>query len=97
MTHLLVTWLAPVHAAMHINWSDVPKCLIAQYFDDLLHQATCDISGDLLDIHPLLFHMRLNVNDLDEPTYCKSVTYEGTKLSKWHDAIDDELWALQEK
>jgi len=41
--------------------------------------------------------MRLNANNLDEPTYCKVSQCEGAKLSKWQDAIDDKLWALQEK
>jgi len=75
----------------------VPKCPIARHFDDLLHQATCDISGDLLDLHPLSFHVRLYANNLDEPMYCEVLQCEGAELSKWQDAIDDELRALQEK
>jgi len=97
MTYLLATWSAPVQAAMHIDWNEVPKCPIARHFDDLLHQATCDVSGDLLDLHPLSFHVRLNANDLDEPTYRQVLQCKSLELNKWQDAIDAELRALQEK
>jgi len=35
----------------------------------LLQQAPCEISGEMLDMHPLSFHVHLNANDLDEPTF----------------------------
>jgi len=80
MTYLLATWSVPVQAVMHINWQETPKCQIAQHFDDLLHQATCDISGEVLDIHPLSFHVRLNANNMDEPTYCKVLQSDAVEL-----------------
>jgi len=69
LTYLLTPWSTNVQAAMHVDWQATPKCHVARHFDDLLHQATCDLSNEILEIHPLSFHVRLNANDLDEPTY----------------------------
>jgi len=53
---------------MHVNWQVTPKCHIAQhFFDNLLHQATCNLSNETLEIYPLSFHVRLSANDLDGP------------------------------
>jgi len=97
MTYLLATWSAPVQAAMHINWQETPKCQTARHFDELLLQATCDISGEVLDVHLLSFHVRLNANDMDEPTYREVSQSDAMELRRWQDAIDEELRALQEK
>jgi len=68
MTYLLATWSAPVQVAMHLNWGRLQDVRLLDT-NNLLHQATCNISGEILEIHPLSFHVRLNANDLDEPTY----------------------------
>ena len=81
MMYLLATWSAPVQAAMHLNWGETPKCQVARHFDDLLHQATCNISGEILEVHPLSFHVRLNANDLDEPTYKEVSQCNAVELS----------------
>jgi len=97
LTYLLTPWSTNVQAAMHVDWQVTPKCHIARHFDDLQHQATCDLSNEILEIHPLSFHVRLNANDLDEPMYCKVSQSDKVELRCWQDGIDAELKALQEK
>jgi len=82
---------------MHLNWHDMPKCQIAQQFDDLLQQATCEVNQEIFEIHPMSFHVRLNANDLDEPTYKQVSQSDALELQRWQDAIDAKLAALQEK
>jgi len=82
---------------MHLNWHDTPKCQIAQQFDELLEQAMCEVNQEIFEIHPMSFHIRLNVNDLDKPTYREVSQSDALELRWWQDAIDAELDALQEK
>jgi len=82
---------------MHLNWHDMPKCQIAQQFDDLLQQATCEVNQEIFEVHPMCFHVRLNANDLNEPTYKEVLQSDALELCRWQDAIDAELAALQEK
>jgi len=96
MMYLLTTWSTPVQAATHLNWGETSKCQVAWHFNDLLYQDIWDISGENLDVHPLSFHVRLNANDLDEPTYKEVSQCNAIKLGWWQDAIVDELWALHE-
>jgi len=45
-------------------------------------------------MHPLSFHVRLNANDMDEPTYREVSQSDAVELRRWQ---DEELRALQEK
>jgi len=42
---------------MHLDWHDMPKCQIAQQFDDLLQQGTCEVNQEIFEIHPMSFHI----------------------------------------
>jgi len=82
---------------MHLDWHDTPKCQITRQFDDLLQQVTCEVNQGIFELHPMSFHVRLNANDLDEPTYKQVSQSDALELRRWQDAIDVELAALQEK
>jgi len=43
------------------------------------------------------FHVRMNANDLDKPTYREVSQSDALELCQWQDAINAELAALQEK
>jgi len=79
---------------MYLNWHNTPRYQIAWQFDNLLHQATCEVNQEIFEIHLMSFHVRLNVNNHDEPTYKEVLPLE---LCQWQDAIDAECAALQNK
>jgi len=76
---------------MHLNWHDAPNCQIDWQFDDLLQQATCEVNQEIVDIHPMSFHVRLNANNLDKLTYKEVLQSDALELCQWQDAINAEL------
>jgi len=56
--------------------------------------STCELSGEVLEMHPLSFHVRLNANDMDEePTFRDIQRSDDSEQRHWMDAIDAELQA----
>jgi len=82
---------------MMLDWEAPIQCDTARHFDNLLQQATCELSGEVLKMHPLSFHVRLNVNDMDEPTFRDIQHSDDSEQRHWMDAIDAELQALYDK
>jgi len=82
---------------MSINWESKGKCCISHYFDDLIQWETCWLTKELLDVHPLSFHMRLSTGDSDDPTFNEIMQCNSTELQYSYDTIDDELKALYDK
>ncbi len=83
---------------MMLDWEAPVQCDTARHFDDLLQQATCELSGEVLEMHPLSFHVRLNANDMDEePTFRDIQRSDDSEQRHWMDAIDAELQALYDK
>jgi len=54
---LLADYSPPIKAAMLLDWEATSECQMAKQFGNLLQQATYEISGELLDLHPLSFHV----------------------------------------
>jgi len=51
---------------MQIDWTKTSSCMLTQHFDDLLEQSTCNLSLELFKLHPLHFHVRLQLSNLDD-------------------------------
>jgi len=81
-----------------LDWEAPVQCNTAWHFDDLLQQATCELSGEVLEMHPLSFHVRLNANDMDEPTFRDIQRSDDSKQRHWMEALyDKDCYALVDK
>jgi len=95
-----VTYLAlspTVQALMNLDWNQESKCHLTRYFDDLCAQATCEFNNEVLEMHPLALHVRLQQTGTDDPTYREIMKGDPKELPLWYDTMDAELEALHEK
>jgi len=84
--------------AMLIDWmKEDSSCMLSWHFDDLREQATCDLTLELFELHPLHFHVKIQASDLNDPTFREVMNGDPSELKFWYDAINAELIALHEK
>jgi len=55
------------------------------------------VSSEILKLNPLYFHVKLQENDFDDPTFSQVMSGDPQELKFWYDAIDAKLLALHEK
>jgi len=95
--HSLSQMRQATRIAMQIDWNETSRCMLSHHFVDLLDQATCDLSFELFELHPLHFHVKLQASNLDDPSFKEVMNGDPNELKYWYDAIDAELLALYEK